>query len=162
MSTRRVKWPNDVLVGERKVAGILVELVDRPAGPVAVVGIGLNVSATAAELPVETATSLALAGAGSLDRTALLAEVLRGFADRFDGWCAAGGGGLRPAYLEACSTLGRDVRVELPDRRLAARPGGRRRRGGPAPGRRRQPGARPRGGGRGPRPADLTASSRVT
>ncbi len=40
--------------------------------------------------------------------------MLRGFADRFDDWCAAGGGGLRPAYLEACSTLGRDVRVELP------------------------------------------------
>jgi BirA family biotin operon repressor/biotin-[acetyl-CoA-carboxylase] ligase len=109
-----LKWPNDVLVGERKVAGVLVELVDRPAGPAAVVGVGLNVSATAEELPVETATSLALAGAGSLDRTALLDGVLRAFADRFGPWCEAGGGGLRPAYLAACSTLGRDVRVELP------------------------------------------------
>ncbi len=109
-----LKWPNDVLVGERKVAGILVELVDRPAGPAAVVGVGLNVSATAEELPVDTATSLALAGARSLDRTALLAELLRVFADRFDDWCAAGGDGLRPAYLAACSTIGRDVRVELP------------------------------------------------
>jgi BirA family biotin operon repressor/biotin-[acetyl-CoA-carboxylase] ligase len=109
-----LKWPNDVLVGERKVAGILVELVDRPAGPAAVVGIGLNVSATAAELPVETATSLALAGATSLDRTALLQALLVAFADRFGRWCEAGGDGLRAAYLEACSTLGRPVRVQLP------------------------------------------------
>ncbi len=110
-----LKWPNDVLVGDRKVAGILVELVDVPGrGPAAVVGVGLNVSTTRDELPVETATSLALEGAASLDRSALLADVLAAFSALFDPWRASGGEGLLPAYREACSTLGRDVRVELP------------------------------------------------
>jgi BirA family biotin operon repressor/biotin-[acetyl-CoA-carboxylase] ligase len=55
-----VKWPNDVWVGERKAAGILVEA--RPADGWAIVGIGLNVAATAPELP-EGATSLGLEAA---------------------------------------------------------------------------------------------------
>ena len=59
-----VKWPNDVVVGDRKLAGLLVERVEAGArGPVAVIGIGLNVSLREDELPVPTATSLALAGA---------------------------------------------------------------------------------------------------
>ena len=111
----RLKWPNDVLVGTRKVAGILVELVDRPGGgPLAVVGTGLNVSTGRDELPVETATSLALEGAASLDRSALLADVLAAFTGLVEPWRASGGGGLLPAYREACSTLGRAVRVQLP------------------------------------------------
>ena len=52
-----LKWPNDVLLGEHKVAGILVERVETPPGPAAVLGVGINVSTTADELPVETATS---------------------------------------------------------------------------------------------------------
>jgi BirA family transcriptional regulator, biotin operon repressor / biotin---[acetyl-CoA-carboxylase] ligase len=109
-----LKWPNDVLVAEGKVAGILVERVEGPHGPVAVVGVGLNVSSTREELPVATATSLALAGSGSLDRSALLAAVLHAYSRRYDGWLAAGGTGLRASYVEACTTLGRRVRVELP------------------------------------------------
>jgi BirA family biotin operon repressor/biotin-[acetyl-CoA-carboxylase] ligase len=117
-----LKWPNDVLVDGRKVAGILVERVERTAGrasgpgsgAVAVVGVGLNVSSTRDELPVPTATSLALDGARSLDRTALLRELLAAFARRYDGWLAAGGGGLRTPYLDVCSTIGARVRVALP------------------------------------------------
>ena len=52
--TPALKWPNDVLVDDRKVAGILVERVETPTGPAAVVGIGLNVAPTAEELPVAT------------------------------------------------------------------------------------------------------------
>jgi BirA family transcriptional regulator, biotin operon repressor / biotin---[acetyl-CoA-carboxylase] ligase len=109
-----LKWPNDVLVGERKLAGILVERVERPAGAVAVVGIGVNVTTTRDELPVDTATSLAIEGAESPDRTRLLAGLLAHFARRYDGWVATAGEGLRPSYTSACSTLGRRVRVDLP------------------------------------------------
>lgn len=109
-----LKWPNDVLVRGRKVAGILVERVEGPAGPVAVVGVGLNVSTSREELPVGTATSLALSGATSLDRSVLLGAVLEAFTARYDGWVSAAGQGLRASYARACSTIGRQVLVALP------------------------------------------------
>jgi BirA family biotin operon repressor/biotin-[acetyl-CoA-carboxylase] ligase len=96
-----LKWPNDVLVGERKVAGLLAEAVD---GAV-VVGLGLNVTTRPEELPDERATSLAQEGATTTDRDTLLRAVLRAMsftpADR-------------TAYREVCSTLGRAVQVHLP------------------------------------------------
>ena len=108
-----LKWPNDVLVGDRKLAGILVERVAGPAGPVAVVGVGVNVHQT--ELPVPHATSLALEGA-TLDRADLLQAVLAGIAGELAGWRSSGGdpSGLRASYRAQCGTLGCDVRVELP------------------------------------------------
>jgi BirA family biotin operon repressor/biotin-[acetyl-CoA-carboxylase] ligase len=111
-----LKWPNDVQVGERKLAGILVERVDGPRGAAAVVGIGLNVSTGRDELPVQTATSLALEGA-SVDRTTLLGELLGAVAGRYAGWCEVGGDatrGLLAAYTQVSSTIGRPVRVDLP------------------------------------------------
>jgi BirA family biotin operon repressor/biotin-[acetyl-CoA-carboxylase] ligase len=126
-----VKWPNDVLVEDRsdpaaparKVAGILLERVETPTGPAAVVGVGLNVSLTAEELPVATATSLALeprdAGAGPAvpDRTDLLIALAAGLREAYDAWQAGGPAAtsrLRSSYAAACLTVGRDVRVELP------------------------------------------------
>jgi BirA family biotin operon repressor/biotin-[acetyl-CoA-carboxylase] ligase len=109
-----VKWPNDVLIDDRKVAGILVERVDTPLGAAAVVGIGLNVSTTAEELPVDTATSLALAGGTEPDRTALLLALLAGLRVEHDAWRARGSRELRAAYAASCVTVGRTVRVELP------------------------------------------------
>ncbi len=104
-----LKWPNDVLVEGRKVAGLLAEAVsDGVTGRGAVVvGIGLNVTTREAELPDGRATSLQLAGATVTDRGTLLKAVLRALADAL-------GDRAFPAYRELCSTLGRDVRVELP------------------------------------------------
>ena len=73
----RVKWPNDVLVGGRKVAGILVEA--RPQEGWAVLGIGVNVALSAAELPVETAGTL---GRAPRELEATLAELLAGLEER--------------------------------------------------------------------------------
>jgi BirA family biotin operon repressor/biotin-[acetyl-CoA-carboxylase] ligase len=120
-----VKWPNDVLLGDptgelRKVAGILLERVESPPGPAAVVGIGLNVFLTADELPVPTATSLLLdagAAAEPPDRTALLVELLTALREAYDVWQVGGPGArerLRSSYAGECVTLGRDVRVDLP------------------------------------------------
>ena len=109
-----LKWPNDLLVGGRKCGGVLVEVHDGAA----VVGIGVNTSLTAAELPVPTATSLTLAGAAAADRDPLLRALLRRLADHYRQWLAAGGdpvaSGLRENYLLHCSTVGREVRIDLP------------------------------------------------
>ena len=102
-----VKWPNDVLVADRKVCGILAEA---PVPGAAVVGIGLNVTTRRDELPVETATSLQLEGATTTDRDTLLRAVLREVTDVLADPTSA-----REAYRTACSTIGRQVRVDLPD-----------------------------------------------
>lgn len=116
-----VKWPNDVLVElpdgrEGKVCGVRSEV--PPGGTAVVVGIGVNVSQTADELPVPTATSLALAGAATTDRDTVLRAVLRSFAGTYTTWTAAGGdvasSGLAARVRERCWTLGRPVSVELP------------------------------------------------
>jgi BirA family biotin operon repressor/biotin-[acetyl-CoA-carboxylase] ligase len=109
-----LKWPNDVLVGDRKLAGILAE----QSGDAIVVGIGLNVLGQSQDLPVPTATSLELEGAVA-DRTDLLTAILREVAGWYRRWSDAARGdpeasGLRPAYLARCGTIGREVRVMLP------------------------------------------------
>ena len=106
-----LKWPNDVLVGERKLAGILAEA----HGDAIVVGVGLNVTSGAAELPVPTATSLRLAGAAGPGREALLEAILAGLAGRYRAWCAdPDAPGWREDYLRWCATVGRPVRAGLP------------------------------------------------
>jgi BirA family biotin operon repressor/biotin-[acetyl-CoA-carboxylase] ligase len=114
----RLKWPNDVLVADRKLAGVLVERVERQgAGAAAVVGVGLNVTSGREELPVPTATSLELEGSTLLDRSLILREVLRTFAALYLQWCAERGdpaGGLHAAYVRRCATIGREVEVDLP------------------------------------------------
>jgi BirA family biotin operon repressor/biotin-[acetyl-CoA-carboxylase] ligase len=112
-----LKWPNDVMVRDRKVGGILVERIEAPGSePAAVIGVGLNVSQAAAELPVPDATSLLLEGASTLDRSVLIRAVLRSLGGLVSRWEAAEGdvAGLLDAYVEASSTLGRRVRVALP------------------------------------------------
>ncbi|MFE3058650.1 biotin--[acetyl-CoA-carboxylase] ligase [Nocardia sp. NPDC059091] len=111
-----LKWPNDVLVDGRKLAGILAEIAAAGADPAVVVGVGLNVSLTEAELPVPHATSLLLAGAPEIDRTVLVQAMLREFARRFTAWEASGWdiAELSAAYRERCATLGAQVRAELP------------------------------------------------
>ncbi|MBQ0893621.1 biotin--[acetyl-CoA-carboxylase] ligase [Micromonospora sp. U56] len=122
----RLKWPNDLLVDDAKCAGILAEAVPgtSPAQPPAVVlGIGLNVTLRTDELPENPtglpATSLQLAGATATDRDPLLRALLRSLADWYDRWRTAGGdavaSGLREAYVASCATVGRRVRVLLPD-----------------------------------------------
>jgi BirA family biotin operon repressor/biotin-[acetyl-CoA-carboxylase] ligase len=108
-----LKWPNDLLVQDRKCAGILAEAA---AGAV-VVGIGLNTTLRVPELPRPDATSLQLAGATCVDRDPLLRAILRGLATWYRRWKAdPDGSGLRETYTLHCATLGREVEVELPGR----------------------------------------------
>ncbi|HEX9065780.1 MAG TPA: biotin--[acetyl-CoA-carboxylase] ligase [Streptosporangiaceae bacterium] len=114
----RLKWPNDVLAGEKKLAGILAE----QCGDSIVVGTGLNILGRPGELPAPTATSLQDCGAGPGDRTSLLAEILRQVAGRYRRWQAAGGDagacGLLAEYAALCATIGKPVRVLLPAGRV--------------------------------------------
>jgi len=103
------------VVGEPlgELDGILAQTADSAV----VIGVGLNVDTTEAELPVASATSLALAGAAGLDRTALLAAILRRLDARYAQWSDCDGDaaacGLTEAYRAACVTLGRAVQVRL-------------------------------------------------
>ncbi|MEV5757067.1 biotin--[acetyl-CoA-carboxylase] ligase [Streptomyces tendae] len=119
-----LKWPNDLLVTvgdeERKAGGILAE---RAGNDGVVIGVGINVSLRADELPVPRAGSLALAGAVNTDRDPLLRGVLRSLEDWYGRWRGAEGdpavSGLQETYAAGCATLGRMVRAELPgDRSL--------------------------------------------
>lgn len=114
----RLKWPNDVLVDGRKLCGILAEVVlDAGGSPAVVIGFGLNTAMTAEQLPVDTATSLAVLGA-DLDLDALLADLVLGLDQMLSRLEEADGDAQRAGIVAdvtaACGTLGTAVRVELP------------------------------------------------
>lgn len=121
-----LKWPNDLLIArpdgsEGKVAGILLERVASaadPSHPLAVIGIGINVGLAAADLPVPTATSLAIAGS-SVDRIAVFAEVVPALATVLDS-LRSGPAAVLERYRTECSTIGREVTVHLPDGEVVA------------------------------------------
>lgn len=114
----RLKWPNDLVMGpdQAKVAGILGE----SGSDAVVLGIGLNVSTTAGELPVPTASSLSLQGYSTLDRGQLLANLLIGLDAELARWYAHDGdavaAGLAEDYRARCVTIGSEVSVQLPER----------------------------------------------
>lgn len=97
-----LKWPNDLLVGERKLAGILAEA-EPPS--FAIIGVGVNVSQVSFE-PTLNATSLAIEGAQRLDRADLAAAILTWFAAALEDVDAA-----MERYRARCATIGRAVRV---------------------------------------------------
>jgi len=107
-----LKWPNDVLVGDGKLAGILAEV----SGAAVVVGLGLNVGFTADESPDPVATSLAMLGVADVDRTRLAAQLLDALGARVLRWRSWGGAedALCADYRDRSATLGTRVRATLP------------------------------------------------
>jgi len=126
----RLKWPNDVLAGDAKIAGILAER----WGSAVVVGTGINVLQQRGELPVPTATSLLTAQAGQArgaepaegpaDGADMRERLLTAVLDELGGWYRAwldqpqpgdaDGCGLRGEYLRRSATVGTPVTVMLP------------------------------------------------
>jgi BirA family biotin operon repressor/biotin-[acetyl-CoA-carboxylase] ligase len=86
----QLKWPNDVMLRRRKVAGCLAEARDG----VVVLGIGVNVNQTRDELPPNAGSVLTLTGR-ELDREELLTMILDDLAARYADWC---GDGLDAVY----------------------------------------------------------------
>ncbi|HTE60445.1 MAG TPA: biotin--[acetyl-CoA-carboxylase] ligase [Solirubrobacteraceae bacterium] len=113
------KWPNDVVISGRKVCGVLAELL--PERGAVVIGAGINLAMTARQLPVDTATSLAIEGAPAdlIEPDTVLAGYLGRFRRLVEQYLEAGGdaevSGLAALARSLCITLGRVVRVELPD-----------------------------------------------
>lgn len=100
-----VKWPNDVLIGERKVSGILAEA----AAGVVVLGMGVNVKQERFPPEIQaTATSLQASTGRRFDRSQLLAGLIRRLASLVDGPAPA----VVDRYRRWCETLGRWVRVD--------------------------------------------------
>ena len=111
----RLKWPNDVLLDadhHRKVCGILCEVA---AGGVVVIGAGINLTQTRAELPVPTATSLRLAGA-EVEATTLVTAYLTRLAELYAALAAGGPRAqvVRTAYRRRCATIGQEVSISRP------------------------------------------------
>jgi len=124
----RLKWPNDVLVQEQpddpeapwlKISGVLCEMVR--GGGLVVIGAGANIDQTRAELPVETATSLALCGTGNVRREDVIVRYLGVLADLYRAWSGGGTGlgAMSAAYRSFCLTIGLEVDVHQPDGRVA-------------------------------------------
>jgi len=112
----RLKWPNDLLVGARKVGGLLCESTMSAQGTCVVVGIGLNVNTSREAFPEDLlaiATSLAAETGRTHDRTALLAALLLELEVRLESLLAGSAEPLRREYLSLCATLDRRVRVTL-------------------------------------------------
>lgn len=124
-----LKWPNDVLVGEkdggpaRKISGILAEVL--PSDPMAVVvGAGVNTTMETVDLPVPTATSFADQGV-DVDEDRLLADYLEALRDGIAALAVGGHAAVADEIAEHCSTLGEEVSVSLPAPAIeAGEPGG--------------------------------------
>ena len=114
-----VKWPNDVLVNEHKISGILSELLPDLSG--VVIGAGINIRQNQDELPIETATSLALelARLGETSEPSndkVLAAYLGELRTLYSRFVDAGGDAvtLREEVAERCGSIGRRVRAIMP------------------------------------------------
>jgi BirA family transcriptional regulator, biotin operon repressor / biotin---[acetyl-CoA-carboxylase] ligase len=107
-----LKWPNDVLAGGGKLAGILAEV----AKPVVVIGVGLNVTQAPEEVGSPGATSLLDLGVAAPDRDQLVRSLLRELGGRIAAWRAAGGSDpqLAADYRARSLTIGSHVRAQLP------------------------------------------------
>jgi BirA family biotin operon repressor/biotin-[acetyl-CoA-carboxylase] ligase len=109
----KVKWPNDVLVGGRKIAGILLESASQGSDPqYLIVGIGMNLRAYPpdTEFPATSLTALGLHA--PLPRHALL-ELAGPFAKWYDIWCGQGFSPIRDAWLARAAGLGTRIRARL-------------------------------------------------
>ncbi len=112
-----VKWPNDILTGNRKLGGILCESGGiGTAHASVIVGIGVNVNVRRDEFPEELreiATSVMIEAGLPCDRAALLATLLVELETRCESFLAGNHGDILEEYLLRCSTVGRRVRIEL-------------------------------------------------
>jgi BirA family transcriptional regulator, biotin operon repressor / biotin---[acetyl-CoA-carboxylase] ligase len=108
-ATAAIRWPNDVMVGKRKICGLLPEAVTTRAGALehVILGIGLNVNQADFPEPIrELATSMRIETGGERAVDAMMATVLAALEDRYRRFVQAGLGALLPAWLERAQGIG--------------------------------------------------------
>jgi BirA family biotin operon repressor/biotin-[acetyl-CoA-carboxylase] ligase len=111
----RIKWPNDVIVAGKKVAGILTELhAEGDEIIAAILGIGIDVNCRAEELPADIATSLQIETGKPQDRVALAAEVLAAL----DHFYRADFEAVVAEWARLSTTLGRQLIITMGARRI--------------------------------------------
>jgi BirA family biotin operon repressor/biotin-[acetyl-CoA-carboxylase] ligase len=120
-----IKWPNDLLVGRRKVAGILTELsaeLDRVRYVILGIGVDVNLTKTdfAPELR-EIATSLRLESGHNIDRAELAATILREFDRDYARVTGSGFEAVADEWEAQCTTLGQNVTIRVGDRAVRGR-----------------------------------------
>ncbi|HKI68198.1 MAG TPA: biotin--[acetyl-CoA-carboxylase] ligase, partial [Verrucomicrobiae bacterium] len=120
-----IKWPNDILVHDKKVAGILTELsaeLDRVK--YVILGMGVDVNVTTAEFPPElkkVATSLKVETGKTISRPELAVAILRELDRNYTLVCAGKFAEIADEWESHCSTLGRRVAVQTGVRELRGR-----------------------------------------
>ena len=118
-----IKWPNDILIGNRKVCGILCEMQAETDCVCHIIpGIGVNVNLTRADLPEELsrrATSLRIETGRSFSRAAVLAAILNRFEPLYDRWCAEGFEPMLGAIGVRDALRGRTITLEQGGRRFS-------------------------------------------
>ncbi len=112
-----IKWTNDLVVGSRKIAGILTELVHGPQGVSAIIGIGINCCQQPLDFPDEIremAASLSMVTGRIIDRFALAAALVESL-EQMDHTLLSGRDAMMARYRADCITIGRDISLLLPD-----------------------------------------------
>ncbi len=108
-----IKYPNDVLVGEKKISGVLLESRAGESVEFVVLGIGLNVNQTEFGAGVqETATSLKQLTMQRVDRAAVLEKTIETLDEKYDAFLRGDDELLIQGWKEKCTTLGREIRFE--------------------------------------------------
>ena len=114
-----VKWPNDLLLGERKVGGILCESgTGTQSEPFQVIGIGLNVNGDRNDFPEglrETATTIYQETGRYVERNRLLTQLLYELEACVEEFESRGSERIALAYRQRCSTIGKTVKATLTD-----------------------------------------------
>ena len=123
--TAEIKWPNDILVRGRKVAGILTELnAELDHVKYVILGMGVNVNLKASDFPVELrkiATSLKIESGRTMDRAQLAAAILRSLDEVYARIHAGEFAAVADEWESRCSTLGRQVSIRMGNRHIQGR-----------------------------------------
>ena len=120
-----IKWPNDILIQGRKVAGILTELsAELDHVKYVILGIGVDVNLSATEFPSELrkiATSLRIETGRMLDRAAVAASILGELDADYERICRGKFEQVADEWEEHCTTIGSNVAVRIGDRVIRGR-----------------------------------------